>query len=174
MNRNEIYKEYLKALKERVELESKIEDFVEKWKNGETSLSNELIQQTMEKGYERLETLKKQVESLESSLNLYDQKENDKKMADISVQHYLGERPTNMNIVGGVLSSNANESHLVAEQKSLEQLEQEKNQMLSNIKLKVQSGEISLAEASKLTHDVNTAFGYYDEPTKTNTTDIHR
>lgn len=174
MNRNEIYKEYLKALNERVELESKIEDFVEKWKNGETSLSNELIQQTMEKGYERLETLKKQVESLEASLNLYDQKENDKKMANISVQHHLGERPTNMNIVGGVLSSNANESHLVAEQKSLEQLEQEKNQMLSNIKLKVQSGEISLAEASKLTHDVNTAFGYYDEPTETNKTGIHR
>lgn len=174
MNRNEIYKEYLKALNERVELESKIEDFVEKWKNGETSLSNELIQQTMEKGYERLETLKKQVESLEASLNLYNQKENDKKMADISVQHHLGERPTNMNIVGGILSSNANESHLVAEQKFLEQLEQEKNQMLSNIKLKVQSGEISLAEASKLTHDVNTAFGYYDEPTETNTTGIHR
>lgn len=174
MNRNEIYKKYLKALNERVELESKIEDFVEKWKNGETSLSNELIQQTMEKGYERLETLKKQVESLEVSLNLYDQKENAKKMADISVQHHLGERPTNMNIVEGVLSSNANESRLVAEQKSPEQLEQEKNQMLSNIKLKVQSGEISLAEASKLAHDVNTAFGYYDEPTETNTTGIHR
>lgn len=174
MNRNQIHKEYLKALNERVELESKIEDFVEKWKNGETSLSNELIQQAMEKGYERLEALKKQVESLEASLNLYDQKENDKKMADISVQHHLGERPTNMNIVGGVLSSNANESHLVTEQKSPEQLEQEKNQMLSNIKLKVQSGEISLAEASKLTHDVNTAFGYYDEPTETNTTGIHR
>lgn len=174
MNRNEIYKEYLKALNERAELESKIEDLVEKWKNGETSLSNELIQQTMEKGYERLEALKKQFESLEASLKLYDQKENDKKMADISVQHHLEERPTNMNIVGGVLSSNANESHLVAEQKSPEQLEQEKNQMLSNIKLKVQSGEISLAEASKLTHDVNTAFGYYDEPTETNTNGIHR
>lgn len=53
-----------------------------------------------------------------------------------------------MNIVGGVLSSNVNELHLVAEQ-----LKQEKNQMLSNIKLKVQSGEIYLAEASKLTHD---------------------
>lgn len=79
-----------------------------------------------------------------------------------------------MNIVGGILSSNANESHLVAEQKSPEQLEQEKNQMLANIKSKVQSGEISLAEASKLTHDVNMAFGYYDEQTDTNTNSIHR
>lgn len=169
MDRNEIYKEYLKALNERVELEFKIENFVKKWINGETSLSNESIQQTVEKGYERLETLKKQVESLENSLSLYDKKENAKKMTDISVQHHLGERPTNMNIVGGVLSSNANESHLVAKQKSPEQLKQEKNQMLANIKTKVQSGEISLTEASKLTHDVNTAFGYYDEPTETNT-----
>lgn len=174
MNRNEIYKEYLKTLNERIELESKIENFIEKWKSGETSLSNESIQQAMEKGYERLEALKKQVESLEKSLSLYDQKENDKKAADISVQHHLGERPTDMNIVGGVLSSNANESHLVAEQKSPEQLEQEKNQMLANIKSKVQNGEISLAEASKLTHDVNIAFGYYDEQTDTNTNGIHR
>ena len=40
MDRNEIYKEYLKSLNERIELESKIKDFVEKWKNGETFLSN--------------------------------------------------------------------------------------------------------------------------------------
>lgn len=174
MNTNEIYKEYLKTLNERIELETKIEDFVEKWKNGETSLSNESIQQAMEKGYERLEALKKQVESFEASLSLYDQKENDKKMADISVQYHLRERPTNMNVIGGVLSSNANESHLVAEPKSPKQLKQEKNQMLANIKSKVQSGEISLAKASKLTHDVNTAFSYYDEPTETNTNGIHR
>lgn len=49
MTRNEIYKEYLKTLNERIELESKIEAFVEKWQNGEISLSNELIQQAMEK-----------------------------------------------------------------------------------------------------------------------------
>lgn len=174
MNRNEIYKEYLKVLNERIELESKIEDFVERWKNGESCLSNKSIQQAMEKGYERLEGLKKQVESLEDSLSLYDQKENDKKMADISVQYHLGQRPTNINVVGGVLSSNANESHLVAEVKSPEQLEQEKNQMLANIKSKVQNGEISLSNASKLTHDVNTAFDYYDEPTETNTNGMHR
>ncbi len=174
MGRNEIYKEYLKVLNERVELESKIEYFVEKWKNGDTSLRTELVQQVIEKGYERLEDLKKQVESLESSLSLYDQKENDKKKADISIQHHLGERPTNMNLVGGVLSSNVSESHLVAEPKSPEQLEQEKKQMLANIKSKVQSGEISLADASKLIHDVNTAFCCYDEPVETNTNGIHR
>lgn len=174
MNRNDIYKEYIKALNERIELESKIENFVEKWKNGETFFSNKSIQQTMEKGYERLDALKKQVESLEISLSMYDQKENDKKIADISIQHHLGKRPTNMNIVGGILSSNANESHLIAETKSFEQLEQEKNQLLANVESKVQSGEISLAKASKLIEDINTAYNYYNEPTETNTNNIHK
>ena len=107
MTRNEIYKEYLKTLNERIELESKIEAFVEKWQNGEISLSNELIQQAMEKGYDRLEVLKKQIENFEHSLNLHDKLEKDKKMADISVNHYLGKTPTDLNIIGGTLSSNA-------------------------------------------------------------------
>lgn len=174
MNRDELYKRYLQALNERIELESKIEALVERWKNGKTYLSNDSIQQVMEKGYERLDDLKREVKSLEASLNSYDQKATDKKLADISIQQHFGEKPTNINIVGGVLSSNASESHLIAEVKSPEQLEQEKNQMLEDIKIKVQSGEISLAEASKLTRDVNTAFSFYDYHTETNTEGIHR
>ena len=54
MNSNELYQKYLDAEKERFELENKIESYVEKWKNGETVLSNQAIQQAMEKGYERL------------------------------------------------------------------------------------------------------------------------
>ncbi len=173
MTRNEIYKEYLKTLNERIELESKIEAFVEKWQNGEISLSNELIQQAMEKGYDRLEALKKQIENFEYSLNLHDKLEKDKKMADISVNHYLGKTPTDLNIIGGTLSSNAEESHLIAEKKTLKQLEEEKDQLLTNIKLKVQNGEISLSEASKLTHDVSIAFDYYNVPDE-NTRMIHK
>lgn len=174
MKKNEIYQEYLKLLNEKSELEDKIKNLIKKCNNGETFLSDESIQQTIEKGYERLENLKKQIDSLESSLNSYDQKEDDKRMADISIQHYLGERPTNMNIVGGILTTTAADSHLVAEKKSPEQLEQEKKQILAKIKSKVQSGEISLAEASKLINDVNISFGYYDEITETNTSSIHK
>lgn len=164
----------MKALNERAELESKIEYFIEKWKNRETFLSNELVQDAMEKGYERLEGLRKIEGKLHTEYMAQEQKDEEKRLVDISVEYKLGERPTNMNIVGGVLSSNANESHLIAEQKSPEQLKQEKSQMLEKIKLKVQNGEISLAEASKLTHDVNIAFCYYDEPTEINTNEIHR
>lgn len=94
-------------------------------------------------------------------------------MADISVNHYLGKTPTDLNIVGGTLSSNAEESHLIAEKKTLKQLEEEKDQLLTNIKLKVQNGEISLSEASKLTHDVSIAFDYYNVSDE-NTHMIHK
>ncbi len=59
MTSNEIYKNYLKALGERTVLENKIEDFIEKWKNGDTTISNATVQKTVDKGYERLEELKK-------------------------------------------------------------------------------------------------------------------
>ncbi|HPF82994.1 MAG TPA: hypothetical protein PLV83_02360 [Bacilli bacterium] len=166
MNSNELYQKYLEAEKERFELENKIESYVEKWKNGETVLSNQTIQQAMEKGYERLEELKRTEAQLHNEYIQQEQKEEAKRGADISLQHNLGIRPDNMNIVGGVLSSNASESHLIAESKSPEQLELERQQLLANVKLKVQSGEISLADASKLVNDVNTSYEFYSSEEK--------
>lgn len=166
MNSNELYQKYLDAEKERFELENKIESYVEKWKNGETVLSNQAIQQAMEKGYERLEELKKTESQLHNEYIQQEQREDEKRGADINLQHNLGIRPDNMNIVGGVLSSNASESHLIAEAKSPEQLEKERQQLLANVKTKVQSGEISLAEASKLVNDVNTSYDFYSSEEK--------
>lgn len=166
MNSNELYQKYLEAEKERFELENKIESYVEKWKNGETVLNNQTIQQAMEKGYERLEELKRTEAQLHNEYIQQEQKEEAKRGADISLQHNLGIRPDNMNIVGGVLSSNASESHLIAESKSPEQLELERQQLLANVKLKVQSGEISLADASKLVNDVNTSYEFYSSEEK--------
>lgn len=56
---NELYQKWLETRNERIELENKIEELVERWKNKQTTISNQLIQQTIEKGYERLERLKK-------------------------------------------------------------------------------------------------------------------
>ncbi|HOB26120.1 MAG TPA: hypothetical protein PKG93_03135, partial [Bacilli bacterium] len=58
MNSNESYKKYIDALNERIELENKINEYVEKWKNGETVLSNESIQGVMEKANDRLANLR--------------------------------------------------------------------------------------------------------------------
>lgn len=168
MNSNKLYQKYLEAQKERFDLENKIENYVKEWKNGKTVLSNDLIQQAMEKGYERLEGFKKIEEQLYNEYKQQEQREEKKKSADISVQHNLGVRPTDMNIIGGVLSSNASESHLIAETKSPEQLEQERQQLLANVKIKVQSGEISLAEASKLVNAVDSSYDFYSNEEKSN------
>ena len=56
---SELYKKYIEVANERYSLENKINDYIEKWKNGETVLSTKSVEQAIEKGYERLEDLKK-------------------------------------------------------------------------------------------------------------------
>ncbi len=165
MTRKELYQKYLDALGERYELENKINSFVEKWEKGETNLRTDLVQEVVDKGYERLETLKQLEQRLRQEANSMNESEQAKKIADISLRAKLGEAPSNVNIIGGVLSSNAEDSHLIGTEKTSEQLEQEKNQMLASIKSRVASGELTLAEASKLVSDVHTSYGFYDKQT---------
>ena len=165
MTSKELYEKYLEALKERYELENKISAYIEKWKNSETVLSTKLVEEAIDKGYERLEGLKQLEQKLHQEFISMEKSEQEKRSADISLRAKLGEAPSNITIIGGVLSSNANESHLIGEEKTTEQLEQEKNQMLASIKSRVQSGELNFAEASKLVNDVNTSYGFYDRQT---------
>ena len=69
---------------------------------------------------------------------------------------------------------NINESHLIDQQKTPEQLESERTKLLSTIKSKVMNHEISLAEASKLTNDVNTAYGFYEAVEMSHNNRMHR
>jgi len=158
---SELYKKYIQAANERYALENKIDDCIEKWKNGETVLSTKSIEQAIEKGYERLEALKKIEESIHQDFVQMSALEEQKQAADIGIRSTLGQAPTNMNIVGGVLSSNASESHLIAEKKTDEQMSLEKQQMLDQLKEKVKNGEITLAQASELLAKINLSFDFY-------------
>ena len=158
---SELYKKYIEARNKRYALENKINDYIEKWKNGETVLSTKSIELAVDKGYERLEDLKKIEESIRQDFDQMSALEEQKKAADIGIRSKLGRAPDNMNIVGGVLSSNASESHLIAEKKSDEQMASEKLQMLSELKEKVKNGEISLAQASELSAKINSSFDFY-------------
>lgn len=62
--------------------------------------------------------------------------EEQKNSADIGLRSIFGEAPTNINIVGGIASSNSSESHLIVEEKTNEQLMLEKQQMLEKLKEK--------------------------------------
>ncbi|MBR1416658.1 MAG: hypothetical protein IJ572_02450 [Bacilli bacterium] len=103
---------------------------------------------TIEKGYERLEELKKIEESFHQDFIQMNSLEEQKKSADTGIRSVLEKSPTDTNIVGGVLSSDTSKSHLIAEKKSDEQMSLEKKQMLEQLKEKVRNGEITLAQAS--------------------------
>ena len=158
---SELYKKYIEVANERYSLENKINDYIEKWKNGETVLSTKSVEQAIEKGYERLEDLKKIEESIHQDFVQMSALEEQKQAADIGIRSTLGQAPTNMSIVDGVISSNASESHLIAEKKSDEQMASEKRQMLSELKEKVRNGEITLAQASELSAKINSSFDFY-------------
>ena len=158
---SELYKKYIEVANEIYALENKINNYIEKWKNGETVLSTKSIEQAIEKGYERLENLKKIEESIHQDFVQMSALEEHKKSADIGIRNVFGEAPTDMNIVGGVISSNASESHLIAEKKTNEQMSLEKQQMLDQLKEKVRNGEITLAQASELSAKINSSFDFY-------------
>lgn len=86
-----------------------------------------------------------------------------------SVRHNFGTSPDELVINGGVLSTNASESHLTGRQKTTEELEFERTQLLANIREKVMKKEISLAEASKLVQEINIAYGFDEEIVQENT-----
>lgn len=76
-----------------------------------------------------------------------------------SVKKQFGTSPDDIVITGGVLSSNASQSHLIGRSKTASEIEQEKNQLLDVIKSRAMAKEITLAEASKMAQEVNIAYG---------------
>ena len=66
-----------------------------------------------------------------------------------SVKSQFGVSPDEMVITGGVLSSNASDSHLTGRNKTPEELETDRQYALAEIRTRVANKEISLAEASK-------------------------
>ena len=89
--------------------------------------------------------------------------------AERSVRYNFGTSPEELVINGGVLSTNASETYLTGREKNAEELEFERIQLLASLKEKVMKKEISLAEASKLIHEINIAYGVDDEIVQENT-----
>ena len=68
-----------------------------------------------------------------------------------------------MVITGGVLSSNASESHLIGRDKTAEELEIDKQVALTTLRERIAKKEISLAEASQLKNDIESYYGINSE-----------
>ena len=75
----------------------------------------------------------------------------------------LGVVTSSIVITGGVLSSNANESHLIGREKNAEEVELDKQIALSTLREKVVKNEITLAQVSQLKNDIENSYGINNE-----------
>ena len=159
MSRDELLVKYDEIISLWMDKEAKLESFIQKWLNGETQISNETMQQLVDKTTEQIEQLKAQSEQLLIEYKRVVQEEEMRKYAIIAVRHNFNTSPEEVIITGGVLSSNANESHLEGRHKTNEELELEKQQLLAQVREKVMDKQISLAQASQMSQQINTAYG---------------
>lgn len=140
--------------------EAKLEVFVQKWLNNESELSNESLEQLIDSVNAQVDELKKQAEDASNEWKRLGREISLKENALYSVKADLGMSPDEIVITGGVLSSNASESHLISRRKTPEELEIDRLNALAIIREKLAKKEITLAHASKLRNDLNIAYGY--------------
>lgn len=73
------------------------------------------------------------------------------------IHSQLGVNPDEIIVTGGVLSSNASESHLLGK-KTREELLEEKNEAFVGIRQMLADRSISLAQASGLKHEIELVY----------------
>ena len=138
--------------------QAKLDNYVQRWLNGEVQMGVEGMQQLVDNASQQIEQLKSQAAQFQKEYMKVAEEEAMRKNAVISVRNNFGVSPDEIIITGGVLSSNANESHLEGRNKTPEELEIEKMQLLASVREKVTKKEISLAEASNLVQKINIAY----------------
>lgn len=159
----ELYDKYVEAMNARMELETKENEIIEKWKNGSISLSTESVEKIIEKSHARLEDLKANEKMLHEDFLKMLLLEEQKVSVDTTLRTTFDSAPTDTKIVGGVLAPNAKDSHLIAEKKTSEEMTLDKQEMLSDLKQRVMNGEISLEQASELSAKINSSFDFYNQ-----------
>ncbi len=175
MEKIELLNKYAELTETWMDKQAKLDKYIERWLSGEVQMSSEGVQQLVDSANEQIEQLKEAANQAQSEYLRITNEEAMRKNAVTSVKNRFGVSPDEIIITDGVLSSNANESHLTGRQKTPEELAYEREQLLSDIKSRVMRKEISLTEASKLAHDVNAAYGVKLETSMENTQgDMHR
>ena len=153
--------------------DKQVNDICYSWGNLEKKYSDAEIKMMIEKLESESEQLRTQANSYLFQYEEIISQDKAKRQAiidaKVSVKNQFGTSPDDIIITGGVLSANANESHLTGRQKTAEELEFERTKLLASIREKAMKKEISLAEASKLSQDVNMAYGVNTEVVQENT-----
>lgn len=162
MNKYECWNKYYELLEQANTKEAKLEAYVEKWLQGEGLLSSDVLEQTIITVNDQIsqirneaEKFKQEFDRLSKEEKLEQEKLKSSRLTEIRLKQQLGIDTSKIVITGGTLSANANESHLIGREKTLEELEVDKQTALAVLREKVAKNEISLADASKLKNDIN-------------------
>lgn len=146
--------------------EAKLEAFIQKWLAGETVLSNEQVQKVVDKTTDQIEQLKilasEAMEEYNKQCKEEQLKEEGLSSAKRTVISTFGTDPDEMIITGGVLASNAKESHLIGHFKTDEEKKEERQSAFAEIRNRVATKKITLEQASALKNAVNVAYGYQE------------
>jgi len=159
MSTLDLLNKYAELTEAWMDKQAKLDKYIEEWLDGKTQMSSEGVEQLVESANIQIKNLQQQAEQVMAQYLNVTKEETLRKNGVRSVRYNLGTSPDELVINGGILSSNAKDSYLTGRQKTPEELELERNKLLADIKSKVMSKEITLAEASKLTQDVNIAYG---------------
>lgn len=120
--------------------------------------SSEEIDLMIKKKFDEEEALRKKANSCYkqySDIIALERKETEKLLGEgIAIKNRLGVDTNDIVITGGVLSKNASESHLIGREKTIDELYQDKELALTEIKIRVRNKELSLNEASELKQEV--------------------
>ena len=158
MNTMDLLNKYAELTETWMEKEAKVDAYIENWLDEKIDASLEQMEQFVNNERQQIEQLKKLSEQVQAEYLRIKQEEAMRKHANNVVRKEFGTTPDEIIITGGVLSSNPRESHLIGRSKTQEELLQEKEQFLNTIKSRAISKEITLAEASKLSHEVKIAY----------------
>ena len=170
MNKYECWNRCCELLEEANEKEAKLEAYVQKWLSGESVLSSDSMEQTIVTVNNQISQIRGEAEKLKLEFDRLSKKEKlqdvqleSSKTAEMRLRYQLGVGTDKMVITGGVLSSNANESHLIGRDKTKEELEMDRQLALTILREKVAKKEVSLAQASQLKNDIESYYGKNNE-----------
>ena len=170
MNKYEYWNKCCELLEQANEKEAKLESYVQKWLSGESVLSFDTLEQTIVTINDQVSKIRTEAEKYKSEFDRISKEEQlqqeqleSSKSAERRLKFQLGVDTSKMVITGGILSSNASESHLIGRDKTAEELEIDKQVALTTLRERVAKKEVSLAEASQLKNDIENYYGKNNE-----------
>ncbi|MDD6224102.1 MAG: hypothetical protein PUB18_03785 [bacterium] len=170
MNKYEYWNKCCELLEQANEKEAKLEAYVQKWLSGEGVLSSETMEQTIITVNDQISQIRSEAEKFKLEFDRLSKEEKlqqeqleSSKTTGMRLRYQLGVDTDKMVITGGVLSSNASESHLIGRDKTAEELEIDKQVALTTLRERVAKKEVSLSEASQLKNDIENYYGKNNE-----------